>query len=219
PVGTDSIMLADFCRSINYKYFCDLGCGSGVISVILLSREVLSRGVGIEIQSSAYDIAVENTRINGLSDRLSLYNRDLRDCRDFLEPGAFDLVVSNPPYFPVGHGRSSPDRSAAISREEICCNLNELCTSASFLTKYGGCFALVYRTNRLSELLCALSSHGLEPKRLRFIHDRVTKAPELVLAESRRGGRPGLTVEAPLILYGEDGNMSAELVNLFSGNS
>ena len=219
PVGTDSIMLADFCRSVNYKNICDLGSGSAVLAIILMSYRPNAGGICIEIQEPAYRLAMENIRINGLQSRIELINDDLRKCREFFKAGTFDLVVSNPPYFPVGHGKSSPDRMAAISREEICCSLDELCGAAAYLTRFGGAFALVYRSARLSELLCALHDHGLEPKRIRFIQDRIDKAPELVLVESRRGGKPGTIVEAPLILYNADGSMSREVSDIFNGLS
>lgn len=44
----------------------------------------------------------------------------------------------------------------------------------------------------------SLRAHGMEPKRLRFVQTK--DIPSLVLVESRRGGKPGLTVEPPLII-------------------
>ena len=52
---------------------------------------------------------------------------------------------------------------------------------------------------------------ALEPKRLRFVCSKPGAAPSLVLAEGCRGGRPGLTVEPPLLLRQADGSPTAEL--------
>ena len=64
---------------------------------------------------------------------------------------------------------------------------------------------------RLTDLLCALRANGLEPKRLRFVCKTAADAPSLVLAEARRGGKPGLTIEAPLILQNSDGTPTPEV--------
>ena len=69
----------------------------------------------------------------------------------------------------------------------------------------------MHKPERLTDLLTALRTHGVEPKRLRPVVRRAGDAPSLLLAEGRRGGRPGLSIEAPLILEGADGAPTAEL--------
>ena len=71
--------------------------------------------------------------------------------------------------------------------------------------------ALVHKPERLTDVLCTLRSAAIEPKRLRFVCKTAADAPSLFLLESRRGGKPGLTVEAPLILQTESGAPSAEM--------
>lgn len=109
--------------------------------------------------------------------------------------GRFDLVVSNPPYFPAGSGESG-----GSARMELCCTLTQVCAAAAFLLKNGGRFALVHRPERLAGLMEALGQSGLEPKRLQMVqHDR-DKPPAAVLVEAVRQGRPGLSVLPTLIL-------------------
>ena len=64
-------------------------------------------------------------------------------------------------------------------------------------------------------MLAALAAERLEPKRLRFVQHRPGSAPGLFLCEAVRLGRPGLTVEAPLVLYGEDGRESDEFRRIY----
>ena len=56
---------------------------------------------------------------------------------------------------------------------------------------------------------------GLEPKRMRFVSQRAESAPSLVLVEGRRGGRPGLIVEPPLILQDAEGRESGEVRRIY----
>lgn len=79
------------------------------------------------------------------------------------------------------------------------------------MLRWGGSFCLVHKPERLADLLEALRAAALEPKRLRFVCSGAEDAPSLVLAEGRRGGRPGLAVEPPLILRTAAGTPTAEL--------
>ena len=105
-----------------------------------------------------------------------------------------------------------PDQDALrTARTEATCTLTELCSCAARLLRWDGRFCLVHKPERLTDLLCAMREAALEPKRLRFVCSKPGAAPSLVLAEGRRGGRPGLTVEPPLLLRQADGSPTAEL--------
>jgi len=101
------------------------------------------------------------------------------------------------------------------ARTEEACTLEDICRTAGRLLRWGGAFCLVHKPERLTDLLCALRENGLEPKRLRLVSPRWDRAPSLLLAEARRGGRPGLRVEPPLILENPDGSHSAELSRIY----
>ncbi len=73
------------------------------------------------------------------------------------------------------------------------CTLAELCRAAAKALKPKGRFALVYRAEGLVDLLCALRSEGLEPKRLKLCAHSPDKPPYAVLVEAVKGGKPGLT--------------------------
>ena len=60
-----------------------------------------------------------------------------------------------------------------------------------------------------------MTAQGLEPKRLRPVCQRPERAPSLILAEGRRGGKPGLSLEAPLILTGAGGEESEEFRRIY----
>ena len=78
-------------------------------------------------------------------------------------------------------------------------SVRELCAAAGRLVRNGGRFALVHRPERLADLLEALRSHGLEPKRLRLVQHRADAPPSAVLAEAVRQGRPGLEILPALL--------------------
>ena len=150
----------------------------------------------VELQERALALAGRTFAENGWQAEFAL--GDLRDAAVLPAAGTMDYAVSNPPYFRAGSGASAPEPSRQSAREESNCTIADVCTAAARVLRWGGSFAVVYRPERLVDLLVSLRAHGMEPKRLRFVQTK--DVPSLVLVESRRGGKPGLTVEPPLII-------------------
>lgn len=214
-LGTDCVLLADFVGLAGAKKGIDLGCASGALALLLLVRSERLHMTGLEILPQAAQTARENMAANRLTERAAVVTGDIRRHRELFRAGSFDLAVSNPPYFPLGRGPVSPDPARAVARGETSCSLEELCAAAAFLLHTGGSFALVHRPERLSELFCAMSRASIEPKRLRLVCARPESAPSLVLVEGRRGGKPGLKIEAPLLLTNADGSETEELKRIY----
>jgi len=214
PLSTDSVLLAHFAARLRAKRIFDLGCGAGALTVLLgLSHPGAGLG-GIELRGEAAELCRKNLRANGL-DASGILTGDFRERRSLPRAGEYDLVVANPPYFPVGSGYSAPDGERAAARDERTGGLEDVCAAAAYLCRWGGAFALVHRPERLAELMVAMHSHGLEPKRLRLVQHREGVAPNLVLLEGRRGGKPGLDVEKPLLLTQRGGGDSAEIKEIY----
>ena len=72
----------------------DLGTGSGCLLVALLKEWPDAWGVGVDRSVNALSIARQNAETNGVAGRLALVVSDWGDAVS----GAFDLIVSNPPY-------------------------------------------------------------------------------------------------------------------------
>ena len=214
-LGTDSVLLSSFVDKSNMKKAIDLGCGSGIISILLAWNHQDTLITGVELQPNAATLALKNVSLNGLEDRINIIEGDLRLYKDFLKAGDYDLVLSNPPYFPTGSGKPSNNAFHATARDERTCTLNDLCAAAAYLTRWGGRFALVHRPERLADVICTLSANGLEPKRLRFVQHSSVHTPNLVLIESRRGGNIGLSVLPPLIMTDVNGNDTDEIKNIY----
>ena len=215
PLSTDSVLLADFVRLSGMGRGIDLGCASGVLMLLLLQRSQRLEMTGLELLENAAALARENLAVNGWSERGQVLTGDIRSARELFRPGCFDLVISNPPYFPAGSGAVSPDPGRALARSEQGCSLEELCDAAAWLCREGGRFCLVHKPEQLSRLFCVLSARGLEPKRLRLVCPRPASPASLVLIEARRAGRPGLVIEPDLILRDESGRETGEYRRIY----
>ena len=96
--GTDSFLLSSLPRLSAGLRVCDLGCGTGLLGLLLLQRQPDLRVTGIDIQAPAISLAEQAAVKNGLMDRLTFRCADLRQARQYFPTGSFDLAVSNPPY-------------------------------------------------------------------------------------------------------------------------
>ena len=206
--GTDTFLLSSLPRLRPGLRVCDLGCGTGLLGLLLLQRQRDLQVTGVEILPQAVALAERAAAENGLADRLTFRLGDLR--QPLLPAGAFDLAVCNPPYYPASGGALPGSAARRSARSETACTLPELCRAAARLLRWGGSFCLVHKPERLADLCCALREAGLEAKRLRPVCQTVGAAPSLLLLEARRGGKPGLSWEAPLVLRGLDGAPTAE---------
>jgi len=214
-LGTDTVLLAAFANAAAAKRGIDLGCASGAIGLLLLSRTSRLHMTGLEIVPEAAELAKANMIENGLEERSEIICGDIRQHRSLFKTGSFDLVLSNPPYFPVERGCQSPYSERAGARGEALCSMEDICSAASFLLKTGGSFCIVHKPERLSELCCCMTRHGLEPKRLRMVCHKADSAPNLILLEGRRGGKPGLKLEPCLILRNADGSETDEIKAIY----
>ncbi len=214
PMGTDSVLLGHFAPCGPRDRILDLGTGSGILPLLLLGRCPEASVTALEKSPVACDLARRNMAQNGLTQQVQLILGDLRDHRTLLPAGGFDLTISNPPYFVQGAGYAAA-KGLEEARGEGGCTIEELCQAAAWATRWGGRFCLVFRPERLADLLYSLRTWGLEPKRLRPVHHSPGRAAILLLLEARRGGKPGLRWEPDLYLRTESGQETAELREIY----
>lgn len=212
PPGTDSFLLSAFPRLKPRLRVCDLGCGTGLLGLLLLQRQRDLSLTGVELSQRAAALAAQAVAANALEDRFTVHCGDLRDLRPHFPTGSFDLVVCNPPYYPAQSGKVAAEASIRAARAELTCTLEEVCQSAAYLLRWGGSLCLVHKPERLADLLVSLRTHKIEPKRLRLVQKDALSGPSLVLVEGRRGGKSGLTVEPPLLLQTAEGRSELDAI-------
>ncbi len=200
--GTDALLLASYISG-KYKTATELGGGTGIISMLLLTRGKTEKVDCIEVQAEFAELISRNAEHNGLTGRLNAVNADIRNYAPELE---CELVFSNPPYMKVGSGKSNLSDKKNTARHEVMGNIDDFCKSGAKMLKYGGTFAVVYRPDRLTELLSSMHEARLEPKRMTFVHANADTAPSMVLIDAKKGGKCGLRVTKPLIIYRDSTN-------------
>ncbi|MDR2168313.1 MAG: tRNA1(Val) (adenine(37)-N6)-methyltransferase [Clostridiales bacterium] len=209
--GMDAVLLSDFAKVHRGQRHLDLCTGNGIIPILLSAKSKGASFAGIEIQEELADMANRSLVLNGIEDRVKIIRADIKT----FGSETFDIVTANPPYMPVGHGAQSPTDALAIARHEIACTLDDVVAAAARLLVSKGRFYMVHRPARLAEIFATLATHGFAAKVLRFVQPNISRPPNLLLISSIKEGGANLVIQAPLVIYDEDGNYTKELRGIY----
>lgn len=211
--GSDAFLLSAFAKT-TAGAAVELGSGSGVCSLLLADRNKASHIFAVEINSDMAALGKENFKENGFDDRISSINADIRLINKYTFDRPISTVISNPPYFRAGDGRSSPSEIRNIARREINGGIADFCSAAARITDRDGRFFCVFTAERLVDLIAALRAAALEPTTLIFVqHDENTK-PFIVLVEAVKSPKTSLLIPKPLVLF-RDGKPTSDAAKIY----
>ncbi len=213
--GMDAVLLSGFARVKPGASCLDLGCGNGIIPLLLAAKTQGGQFTGLEIQPYSADLARRSVALNGLTERIQIVEGDIRDASSRLGAYAFDVVTTNPPYMTGSHGLTNLEEAKTIARHEVLCTLEDVIRESARLLVPGGHFFMVHRPFRLAEIFSLMVEYRLEPKRMRLVYPYVDREPNMVLIEGIRGGKSRITVEKPLIVYREPGKYTDEIYQVY----
>jgi len=199
--GTDAYLLSAYLPKRERLVGAELGCGTGVISLLATARKKCRHVYVFEVQTEFCELTERNIRLNGFEDYITVINKDVREVTSTDTEKEVDFVFSNPPYMKADSGKSNEKEEKNIARHEICGDISDFCASAKRLLKHGGNFYVVYRPDRMADLIFALKNNGLEPKKITYIYPNSTTPPCLMLVCAKLGAKSGLVIDEPLFIY------------------
>lgn len=197
----DSLILAHFVSLKSRTVNLDLGCGNGIMALVLAGRYVHTRWHGLEIQHGLALLAKKNVELNGMQRRVIINEGDARDIKKIYTPNSFDNIIFNPPYRKIDSGRINPLPEKAIARHEIIGSLDHFLQAAQCSLKPGGRVFTIYPATRMAELISLFRKRKMEPKRMKLVFSDASSDAEFVLTEGRSGSREELKMEPPLFIY------------------
>ena len=213
--GMDAVLLSGFARAKKQERCLDLGCGNGIIPILMEAKTEGKHFTGLEIQPESADMAKRSVALNGLQDRIDIVEGDIKDASKIFGASSFHVVTTNPPYMTAQHGLTNVYEAKTIARHEVLCNLEDIIRESARLLMPGGRFYIVHRPFRLAEIISLMVQYRMEPKRMRLVYPYVDREPNMVLIEGLRGGKSRMTVEKPLIVYKEPGKYTDEIYDVY----
>ena len=212
--NSDSVILANLAEVRTGEVVYDLGCGSGVMGLLVAAK----RGAavtGVEIQPALADMARRTLRINRCEDKMTVVEGDMRRIADLLPAAEGDVALLNPPYYKVGAGAVNPDESLAIARHEVAVTIREAARAAAYLLKEGGRAHVLFPTARETELEEALAESGLTLIEKVYLTASADKSADRFIAVAVKGAPRGDVGTRTIVTRDAPGNMSEEVAALY----
>ena len=183
-VGTDGVLLGAWCPLPSKKprrvRVLDIGVGSGLIALMLAQRlhlrEDLFSVLGIDIDCDAVEQSHINFQQSPWKDSLTSQACRLQDMQ---AEHAFDLIVSNPPYFQ--DSLKNPNAQRATARHTDTLSYAELIAHSARLLQEDGILALVLPIEAEQEILTLAADHGLHPTDITYVHSKPSKPAKRIL--------------------------------------
>lgn len=213
--GMDAVLLTGFAKAKAGEHCLDLGCGNGIIPILMAAKTAGEHFTGLEVQPYSVDLARRSVRLNGLEDKIDICEGNICRASDIFGPASFHVVTANPPYLTASHGLSNRGEAKTIARHEVLCSLEDVIRESARVLVPGGRFYMVHRPFRLAEIISLMVRYHIEPKRMRLVYPFADREPNMVLIGGLRGGRPRMTVEKPLIVYREPGKYTDEIYETY----
>ena len=159
----DSVLLSDFVKiNRKTKKILDIGTGCGIIALLLAQRSK-AQITGVELQKTMAEIAERNVENNKFENQVKIINEDIKNYKNIFNRDEFDTIVTNPPYFEFTGDISQTNdlEQLANARHNINLSLEEIIKISSYLLKNMGSFSIVFRSERLVEVLALLQKYNL----------------------------------------------------------
>ena len=169
-------VLSEIQRQIPKLEVLELGSGNGIISIMLSHYRPNWEITGLEIQSHLVQLASKNSKSAKV--KVNFVQGDLREKK--FAPANFDLIISNPPYYPKNKGKISPLKERAISRTEIMCTMQDIIKSIKYHLKNNGTAFVIYPVSRTDEILMNTKKVDLNIHR-KIISNKIIKQEKVIV--------------------------------------
>ena len=137
-VGTDGVLVGAWASFDNARRILDIGCGTGVISLMAAQRNMSAAITAIDIDESAVECSRRNFERSPWADRLTA---ECVRIQDYTASEQFDSIISNPPYFL--DSLLSPSQKRTTARHAVTLTYEELNEGVCRLLSREGTFTLI----------------------------------------------------------------------------
>ena len=199
-VGTDALLLGAWSSVPTTGDCLDIGCGSGVLSLMLAQRTGPSQLIdAVELDTAAAAEARQNAAASPWSNRIRVIERDILTypgSADHLAARCYQQILSNPPYFTAA--LTNPDRQKQLARHNDQLPFAGLLQTAAKLLATSGRFSLILPTEEADRLLALALGTDWHLLRVQQVRSQPDKAPSRTLLEL--GRYSSATVHLPELL-------------------
>lgn len=200
---SDSVILANFVKTKKQDNVVEIGCGCGVISILVQAKNSLKKITAFEIQPVMAELAEKNVSINNLSEKIEIVREDIKNYQKVLKKASVDVIFCNPPYFrPTNFPQSECNK---IAKEEVKLSCDDWCKISAQLLKSGGALYVCMPAERACEAIAKLSQNKLEAKEMFFTENGKGRV-KTVFIKAVKDAQFGVKVHPNLVTNDAAGN-------------
>lgn len=192
-VGTDGVLLGAWTKTPNGNVL-DIGCGSGLISLMIAQRNPNTQIDAIDVDHNAFLQTTENIANSDWKENIKPHHTSLQN---FNSPHKYQLIVSNPPFFVNATKSANSSKNIARHTDEL--SFNDLLHHVSKLLEKEGVFSVVLPIIEEVEFCKIASVHELFLNRICYVKPNLQKEPKRILMEFSLTNTPvimeSLTIE------------------------
>ncbi|QYQ95890.1 tRNA1(Val) (adenine(37)-N6)-methyltransferase [Riemerella anatipestifer] len=156
-VGTDAVLLGALTTVENIETALEVGCGTGIISLMVAQRNPSCSIIAIDIDENTSNLAQENFDN-------SIYHKQLKainiNFKEYQPKQKFDLIFSNPPYFEA----NSSDKDK-IARQRLTLDFECLIERSTQLLSKNGIFSVIIPAEYEKSFTQICKIHSLFPQK------------------------------------------------------
>jgi len=189
------------------KNILEIGCGTGIITLMLCQRIPNATVCAVEIDGQAAIQAQENFEASKWRDRIKVMNQD---ARELVLSEKFDLIICNPPYFL--DSLRNPDIRLRTARHDDTLTFKDLVTITNKFLAPNGILSVMYPDTEFAafERFMSVSGYYLRHKLL-MKHRPSAKVNRMVGVFVKELSN---YTEEELFLFNEDYTSSSKFIEL-----
>ncbi|WP_158859023.1 tRNA1(Val) (adenine(37)-N6)-methyltransferase [Lunatibacter salilacus] len=210
-VSTDAVVLGASSGSMAHNTILDIGTGTGVIALMLAQRYPEAEIFALEIDRKACVQAAENIRNSPWVNQVTVIDSSLQEYQN--RGVRFDLIVSNPPYYPNHLLSEDFRRNQALHQGTL--TFLELLVGVDKLLEEDGELWVILPERQMCEFELIAKNEGFVVFKRITIKDSRQKPVLRVIQAFGKSKRTEKTFEAnELVIKDNDGEFSAAYRNL-----
>ena len=193
-LSSDAVALGNFVQCKKTDTVFDVGCGTGVLTLLIAFNHKPHEIVSIDINADAIKQCIKNIAINQeilSATQFTTLHADAKQLHKLLPIKNANVIVCNPPYFNTGK-KSQKNEHVSQARHDDNLSLEDLAALCTKNIKYGGMVYFCYPANQISKAITIFETQNFRIKEIKFLSNN--KGIYLAIFRAKKGGGHHTTI-------------------------